>query len=362
MGLDCMMRRLQQVGRLLPLFAVLALMLTGCSSDPYLSTLTPKGPAAEMQLFMMELSLYVMLFVFAVVVAIFAYVLVRYRKRKGDEGIPEQVEGNHKLEIIWTVIPFLLLIVIAVPMVSTTFTLAKDYSQDKDAVKVKVTAHQFWWEFDYPEAKIKTAQELYIPVGKKVWLELTSTDVIHSFWVPGIAGKTDTNPGMTNTMWLEASEEGVFQGKCAELCGASHALMDFKVKVVSQDEFDAWVAKMSKEKPESSTEGADTALATEGQEIFQKSCVGCHAIDGNGGKLGPDLSDYSERETVAGFLRNDPQHTGDDAVRSENLKKNLHKWLSNPEEVKPGNLMKIPQLKPEEVDALTEYLSNLKRQ
>ncbi|QOS97332.1 cytochrome c oxidase subunit II [Brevibacterium sp. JNUCC-42] len=339
-----MMRRLQQVGRMLPMLVMVALLLTGCG-DPYLSALQPKGPVAGMQYDLIKLSVIIMLGVFTVVIVIFTYVLIRYRKRKGDNSIPEQIEGNHKLEIIWTVIPFILLIVLAIPMVSTTFTLAKDYSNDKDAVQVKVTGHQFWWEFEYPDLKINTAQELYIPVNKKVYLSLEAADVIHSFWVPALGGKKDTNPGMTNHMWLESTVEGTFQGRCAELCGPSHALMDFKVKAVSQEEFDKWVVKMTKGE---NAPAENKAVATQGDEIFKQSCVSCHAVDGNGGKIGPDLTNFGNRQTVAGVLPNDKKHVAE--------------WLKDPESVKPGNLMPNLKLQDDQVDALVEYLSSLKRQ
>ncbi|WP_232695841.1 cytochrome c oxidase subunit II [Brevibacillus daliensis] len=339
-----MIRRLQHVGRMLPLLLMVALLLTGCG-DPYLSALQPKGSVADMQFNLIKLSIIIMLGVFTVVVVIFTYVLIRYRKKKGDNSIPEQVEGNHKLEIIWTAIPFVLLIILAVPMVTTTFALAKDYSNDKNVVQITVTGHQFWWEFEYPDQKIKTAQELYIPVNKKAHIKLESADVIHSFWVPALGGKKDTNPGMTNYLWLDAKEEGVFQGRCAELCGESHALMDFKVKVVSQEEYDQWVAKMTKgtNKPAN-----NAVLADQGAEIFQKSCVNCHAVDGKGGPAGPDLTNFGDRTTVAGILKND--------------KKQLAKWLTDPEAVKPGNLMIIPKLEEKQVDALVEYLHSLKRE
>jgi len=338
-----MMRRWQQVWRLLPLFVVmaLALVLTGCEQNEYLSTLTPKGPVAETQLFMMKLSLGIMLGVFAVVILIFTYVLIRYRKRKGDNRIPEQVEGNHKLEIIWTVIPFILLIIMAVPMVSMTFDFAKDYSNDKNAVQVKVIGHQFWWEFEYPELGIKTSQDLMIPVGKKINFEITSTDVMHSFWVPSLGGKIDNNPGLTNHLWLQADKEGIYEGKCAELCGASHALMDFKVIAVKQEEFDSWAAKMADR-----VKNPPVASADQGAEIFQKSCIGCHAVNGQGGKLAPDLTNFGDRTKVGGILDNNAE--------------NIKKWLKETNTIKPGNKMGELGLTDEQVDALTNYLQSLK--
>ena len=219
-------------------------LLTGCGNED-LSALKPQGPVAEEQLFLMKLCLGVMIFVFLVVMVIYVYVLLRYRKRKGQNIIPEQVEGNHVLEIVWTVIPIVLLLIIAVPTVSITFNLAKDYRGHEDALHVKVTAHQYWWEFEYPELGIRTAQELVIPAGKFIAFDVISADVNHSFWIPTLGGKIDANAGISNTFYLKADQANqLLQGRCAELCGASHALMDFKVKTLSEADFSAWVAKM----------------------------------------------------------------------------------------------------------------------
>ncbi|MGC5327465.1 cytochrome c oxidase subunit II [Brevibacillus sp. SYSU BS000544] len=330
----------QHLYRLLPVFLGLVLLTTGCG-DPYLSTLEPSGPVASEQLFLMKLALYIMIGVFLVVITIFFYVIIRFRKREGQTELPVQVEGNHKLEIIWTVIPLILLLIIAVPTVSSTFKLAKNHSNDQNAVLVKVTGHQFWWEFEYPKLGVVTAQELYIPVGKKIQFELTSADVIHSFWVPALGGKTDNNPGMTNTMWLQADKPGTYKGKCAELCGTSHALMDFKVIAVSPEEFDKWVNKMKKP---AVTELS--AQAKQGEQVFQKSCIGCHAIGGQGGKVGPNLTNFGDRELVVGIKTNN--------------KEELEKWIRNPQEVKPGNKMPQVQLTPEQLSSVVEYLGSLK--
>ncbi|GAA3410019.1 cytochrome c oxidase subunit II [Paenibacillus hodogayensis] len=345
------------------MFAVLTFMLTGCGLEN-LTALDPKGPVAEKQLSVIYLSLIVMIAVFAVVAIIYVYVLVRFRKRPGQTGVPKQVEGNHKLEIIWTVIPFLLLIVIAIPTVKYTFELDKDYSKDPNALQVKVTGHQFWWEFEYMNEKVTTAQDLVIPTGRTIAFHLESADVIHSFWVPALGGKKDTNPGMTNMHYLKADKPGTYYGKCAELCGQSHALMDFKVKAVSPEEFDRWVGGMK-----TPTVVAASAQTQEGEKIFKDKCLACHAIYNTqskqveGGKVGPSLLNYADRSTVAGILFNrDP---GD-------LKNNLQTWLNDPQKVKPGNLMPNPKnvpgskmeqsldLNDQQINALVEYLAGQK--
>lgn len=334
------MSRWKGFRRLAYLMAMMTLLLAGCG-DPTISALDPKGPMAEEQLDVIMISLGVMILVIAVVMAIYVYVLVRYRKRKGDESIPKQVEGSHILEIIWTAIPILLLVVIAVPTVMYTFKHSKDYTEDPNAILVEVTAHQFWWEFDYPKLGIKTSQDLVIPVGKKIAFKLTSADVNHSFWVPSLGGKIDTNPGMTNIWHLEASEEGVFQGKCAELCGASHALMDFKVVAVSEAEFANWTQKMG---------GATTvpASAAKGQQIFKDNCLACHAVSPDGGGLGPNLNGFANKERIAGVL--------------EHTEENLKLWIQNGQDVKEGN--KMPEfgdkLNEGQLNDLVQYLNTLK--
>lgn len=334
------MSRWKGFRRLASLMAMMALLLAGCG-DPSISALDPKGPVAEEQLNVIMISLGVMILVIAVVLAIYVYVLVRYRKREGDNSIPKQVEGSHILEVIWTAIPILLLVVIAVPTVYYTFKHSKDYTDDPNAVLVEVTAHQFWWEFDYPKLGIKTSQDLVIPVGKKIAFKLTSADVNHSFWVPSLGGKIDTNPGMTNIWHLEASQAGTYQGKCAELCGASHALMDFKVVAVSEAEFAAWTQKMT---------GATqvSANAAKGQQIFKDNCLACHAVSPDGGGLGPNLNGFANKEKVAGVL----EHTDE----------KLKDWITKGQQLKPGN--KMPEfgdkLNETQLHDLVQYLNTLK--
>ncbi|WP_066176331.1 cytochrome c oxidase subunit II [Bacillus marinisedimentorum] len=339
------MKRWHQKWRLFAVFGMLALILAGCG-DPYLSALQPKGVGAEMQYDLMLISVAIMAGVFLVVMVIYTFVIMKFRAKKGDENkIPKQVEGNHTLEIIWTVIPILLLLILAVPTVAYTFKLADTEKKAENTVVVDVTAYQYWWEFDYPDLGIKTSQDLYIPAEEEVIINLKSQDVIHSFWVPALSGKMDTNPGdgNNNTMTLHAKEEGTYLGKCAELCGPSHALMDFKVQAVDRNEFDAWAEKMKAGPSEPQTE---TAKA--GQEIFQQSCVGCHAVGEEGGNLGPNLTNFGERERIAGIL--------------EHNEENLRKWMKDPETVKPGNKMtgQYDELDDKELDALVDYLMGLK--
>ncbi|WP_246120388.1 cytochrome c oxidase subunit II [Cohnella terricola] len=338
------MNRWPVMKRLLPLLTGLVLLLTACGRED-LSALNPQGPVAEKQFELMKLSIGIMALVIVVVFIICIYVLIRFRRRKGDKTIPKQVEGNHTLEIIWTTIPLVLLLVLAVPTINNVFGLAKDYSKDKNAVHVKVTAHQYWWEFEYTDYGITTAQDLIVPTDKKIAFELVAADVKHSFWIPAIGGKMDTNPGSTNRMFLEFPKEGVFRGKCAELCGPSHALMDFKAKAVSPESFDRWVAAMKAP----AQMPADPELA----EKFTSQCLSCHAVGENGGNSAPNLTGVGGRETVGGILYND----------EAGVEQNIHDWVIDPQKYKKGAMMPTAEdnsLTPEEVSGIAKYLAEYK--
>ncbi|ANB57446.1 cytochrome c oxidase, subunit II [Anoxybacillus sp. B7M1] len=345
--------------RLFSLFSVMALLLAGCGK-PFLSALQPAGEVADMQYSLMLLSTAIMVLVIVVVTIIFIYVVIRFRRRKGEENkIPKQVEGSHKLEIIWTVIPILLLIILAVPTVSATFKLSdvkpmNKEKRDKDTVVVNVRANLYWWEFEYPDYGIITSQDLVVPTDERVYFNLKASDVKHSFWIPAVGGKLDTNVENNNQFWLEFDQKaadkakGVFYGKCAELCGPSHALMDFKVKPLPRKEFDQWVEKMKNAKPV-----ATDTVAKEGEEIFNKSCIACHAVTPadkrpEQARTAPNLADFGDRERIAGIL--------------EHNEENLKKWLKDPESVKPGNKMTgtYGKLTDAQIEALTKYLMGLK--
>ncbi|WP_442602893.1 cytochrome c oxidase subunit II [Paenibacillus sp. KN14-4R] len=333
------MSQWKKMWRLVPLFAVMSLLLAGCG-DPSQSALLPRGPYAQGQFDLMMLSIIIMVSVVVVVFLIYFYVIIRFRKRKGQTGVPKQVEGSHLLEVIWTVIPIILLVILAVPTINTTFKSSEDLRKDKDALLVKVTGHQFWWEFEYPTLGIHTAQDLVIPAGKKIAFELSSADVTHSFWVPSLGGKIDTNVGSgVNTLPLQADEPGIYRGKCAELCGDSHSLMDFKVIAKTDADFDAWVNKMK-------TPATVSADAQKGQDLFKQNCMSCHATDVKTGSFGPNLNGFASREKIAGILKHD------DA--------NLKAWIKDPQEEKVGNKMPKVPLKDNEIDEIVKYLNTLK--
>jgi cytochrome c oxidase subunit 2 len=346
-----MMKQWQVAKRILPLLAVFSLLLSACGRED-LSVMKPQGPVAQGQYDLMKLSITIMIVVLIIVFAIAAYVLIRFRRRAGQNEVPEQVEGNFKLEVIWTAIPLLLVIVLAVPTVKTIFAQGEDLSNDKNAIQVKVTSHQYWWEFTYPQYDVTTAQDLIIPTGKKIAFELKTADVLHSFWVPSLAGKMDTNPdGTLNKFSFSAPNEGVYRGKCAELCGRSHAFMEFKVKAVSQESFDKWVNEMKAPAvlPE------DTQLA----EKFKTNCLSCHAVGDQGGPVAPNLTGIGGKQSVAGILLNQGEGQEDGNPVLDNMKE----WLHDPQSVKPGNTMPNPKdlgLTDEEIDGIAEYLANYK--
>ncbi|AIQ39079.1 cytochrome c oxidase subunit II [Paenibacillus sp. FSL R7-0297] len=344
-----MMKTWQAGKRLLPMTAALGLILAGCGRED-LSVLRPQGPAAESSFALMKLSISIMIVVLLVVFSIAAYVWIRFRRKPDQNEIPKQVEGSFKLEVLWTVIPLILVVVLAVPTVKAVFAAGNDHSDDKDAIKVKVTGHQYWWEFEYTDYGVTTAQDLVIPAGKDIAFELSTKDVLHSFWVPSLSGKMDTNPdGTVNRFSFSAPNEGVYRGKCAELCGPSHGFMEFKVKSVSSTAFEEWLASM---KAPDSVLPDDPALA----ETFKSQCLTCHAT-GSMQDLSqaPNLTGIGSRESVAGILLND-----DTRVDGAPVEENLKTWLHDPQSVKPGNKMPDPKdlgLSDEEIDGIAEFLA-----
>ncbi len=302
---------------------------------------------------LMILSIVIMLFVFVVVMVIYTIVIIKYRQKKDDpDFIPKQTEGSHALETLWTVIPIILLLILAVPTVQYTFALAdtspeiNEEGEEQDSLWINITGAQYWWHFEYDGLEVSTSQELYIPTDRRVYLSMSSQDVIHSFWVPAIDGKMDVNPtGNTNEMTLLAKEEGVYWGKCAELCGPSHSIMDFKVIAVSPGEFEQWVKDMQgvtgEETPESAT-------AQEGQQLFADNCMTCHAVGSSPNKIGPNLTNFGDRLKIAGVV--------------DYNKENLIEWIQTKgKEMKPGNHMQDApyNLKDEEAEKIAEYLMGL---
>lgn len=294
---------------------------------------------------MMELSFWIMAGIFIVVAGVLAVAVIRFRERKGQRGeLPPQVEGNTFLELLWTIVPIFLLAILGVVTVSGSFVLA-NLAPAKKAVVVQVTGHQYWWAFTYPQTGITTANDLHIPVGEKIDLELTSADVMHAFWVPRLGGKTDAVPGRTNYMWFEASKPGIYTGQCAEFCGTSHANMRIVVDAQPRAQYAAWVRAM-KHPHSVPTSG----LAKQGYLDFKTAgCFVCHTIAGTPylGVIGPNLTNLALRPMIAGnIMKNTPA--------------NLAAWIHDPPAMKPGALMPALHLSQSQIRALVAYLDSLK--
>jgi cytochrome c oxidase subunit 2 len=341
-----------------PSTLLMAGLLSGCSPaawdmDGPMSFFQPQGTLAAIQLDVLMVALWVCIGIFFVTGGLYFYTLIRYRSRPGDEArIPAQLHGSTAIEIGLVAIFVVLLTIIMVPNVRALFIMDDLDTIERAELVVDVKGYQWWWGFEYPAQGIRTANELHIPVGTKVTLNLTSDNVIHSFWVPKVAGKLDVIPNQLNRMWFEADTVGVFQGQCAELCGASHANMRFLLVVHEQADFDAWVeAQARPARPV--TEGVDpaqVALIERGRAIFlQNACIGCHTVSGTHalGQAGPDLSHFgSRREIAAGMWGN--THTA------------LAAWVQHPADLKEGSLMPNLGLSDDDAAAIAAYLLSLK--
>jgi cytochrome c oxidase subunit 2 len=286
--------------------------------------------------------------IFVVVVSLLVYCVVRFGKRSDDDGRePPQVYGSNQVELAWTVIPVLIIVVLFLATARVIASIQRAAEPD-NAIRVMAIGHQFWWEYRYPGLKVVTANELHVPVSDPThptptFITLLSADTDHSFWVPRLAGKTDLIPNHPNTMWIDPQQAGLYLGQCAQYCGTQHAKMLLRVYVQSRQEFDQWIDEQSKSTPAS-------AAVSEGQRIFETTaCISCHAVTGTvaDGRFGPDLTHLMSRETIAsGAAANTPE--------------NLRLWIQNPAAIKPGSKMPAMGLSDHELDAVTAYLATLR--
>ncbi len=348
------------------------------------STFDTKGPVAESQLDVFYVTLWVTGITFVIVAGILAYATFKFRARKTDDlkaVIPHQGHGNPLIELGLIGLSVLALVFIAVPTLRAIwYTYDVPAEEKASAYEVNAIGLQWWFKFEYPAEQIDgagtlvTGNELVIPAGRPVRINLRTSDVIHSFWVPKLAGKVDMIPNRGNHLWLKADEPGYFWGQCAEYCGESHAVMRFRVIALNETDFAAWVAHQKtpartvapysvlngapaapyefnnpgRNAPGYSADfdkapfaawqakqeidaGEDPALIAQGRQIFQqKTCTSCHAVRGHegAGVTAPDLTHIGSRTTIAAGLL-------------ENTKQNLHRWIAHPNEVKPGNKMYV---------------------
>jgi cytochrome c oxidase subunit 2 len=306
------------------------------------SLLQPAGPqAGELyRALMFDLDAVILLFI--VVGAITLYAIFRSRSRSGDR--PPQVFGNRRLEIGWTVALVLGLAVLLVHPVAAELYFDR-VPDPQNALNVRVVGHQWWWEFQYPDQHVVTANELHIPAGRVVRLELTSADVIHALGVPRLGGLNLAIPGRVTLLWFKADQPGVYQGQCRELCGASHARMLFRVVAESPADFDAWIQKM--QHPDVNP---TDPLAQKGKEFFTTGpCKACHTINGTAanGTFGPNLTLLGDRTSIGGGVR-------------ENTPQALAEWLHDPASLKPGTLMPNYNLTQDQINALVAFLEGMK--
>lgn len=279
--------------------------------------------------------------VFVLVEALLVYTLIRYRRApKTAHGRPVPVHGNTTLEVMWTIIPALVLVLISVPTLQVIADLSSTPENMGEPLRVDVIGHQFFFEFRYPELGVRSTNTMYIPEDRPIDINLQSADVIHSFWVPVLAGKTDNIPGRTNHMWLSADEPGEYSGQCAEFCGTGHALMRFKVVAQTEADFNDWVQNQL-----NPSATGDPAVGE--QLVTAGACAGCHAIDGTsaGGAVGPNLTKFGAQEQIAGVVENTPE--------------NLSAWLHDPAAVKPGTAMPKLPLSDADIMHIVAYLETL---
>jgi cytochrome c oxidase subunit 2 len=316
--------------------------------------LDPRGPLADSIGFVYWILFAFAAVVLAIVVGALTYSGIKFRDRPGR--VPQQFHGQNTLELVWTVVPTLM--VISFTALSWDRLNVINDVDTGSTMTVKVQGVQWAWNFTYPDqqmfklksgATLQAGEQLDIPVGQKIKLELTATDVIHSFWVPNIGGKKDAVPGHTTTMWIQADEPGTYKGQCTEFCGDGHADMLITVVAHPPGEYASWAAK--------AVEDADRLDAPEtraGKDAFVTGlCAGCHVVRGTtaGGRVGPELTHLMSKQppNIAGVLSPIDQE-------------NLTRWVRNAPAIKPGVLMpKFEGVLPDQtIDQIVQFLLTLK--
>ncbi len=356
-----------------------AFFLVGCGEEspaaygPH-TILTTSGPVADSERVLFYIILGIATTIFVIVETLLIVSIIRYRSKPGMPN-PRQNHGNLRVEVLWTVIPALILFVILGVTIQGLFQVSTVPAGK--SITVEAVGHQWWWEFYYPEYNITTADSLHAPINTVVNVKLYSNNVIHSFWIPALTGKTDDIPGHNNTKWFEANQTGVYYGECAEFCGAQHAHMAFNAVIDTQDNFNTWVTTQQ----QAAVAPAPGSLEAQGAKVFNGVCTQCHGIvghnvPGSGTKyisgyenpsvacndpnkaclVGPNLTHFAQRNLIAGGVL---IHNRDQCLNPDNLTNcNLAKWLANPQGIKPGNDM-VVALTPDQIKALVAYLESL---
>jgi len=310
----------------------------------------PAGTSAHSIFGLSMLVLTITLCIFLVVASLLLYALLRYRHRASSpesEQEPAQIYGSTQIELSWTVIPVLIVVVLFLATARVILSSEQPH-EPPGALDVIVIGHQFWWEYRYPKLGIVTANELHIPVSDPshptpTYLTMSSADTDHSFWVPRLAGKMDVIPNKINVMSLESQIPGLYLGQCAQYCGTQHAKMLLRVYVDTPANFAAWTSRQKQP-------ALEDAAAAEGRTVFQlNACISCHTVQGTAatGRFGPDLTHLASRDTIA-------------SGAVINTAANIRAFVDNPAHFKPGALMPPMHLNEHDLDAVTAYLTTLK--
>ena len=331
--------------------AALAGLTAACGNkDAPQDVLSPEGPVAKQLDRLWDPVFAIAAAIFILVQGLVLIAAFKFRDRGEEDVSPPQIHGNAKLELTWTIIPALILLVVGVFTVATLIDINRRPAAAANVMDVRVVGKQWWWEYEYPGLGVITANELHIPINTKVDVSLTSSDVAHSFWIPKLAGKLDALPGRINHLTVEATEPGkMYVGQCAEFCGLSHANMRLRVYTHTKADFDRWVADQAKAAtiPTAGREANGAAL------FRTRGCGGCHTVKGYAeGRVGPNLTHFASRETFGAglFERNDT---------------NLRRWLRDPPAEKPmmpGQGLGMPNLNlsEDEITDLVAFLNTLR--
>jgi cytochrome c oxidase subunit 2 len=308
------------------------------------------SPATEQAELIVDLTLLVTgicAVILAVVWGILFFTVVRYRRASHhSEGDPPQVYGSGPIELAWTVVPMIIVVVLALVSARGIFDIDRR-EPPPNSMPINIVGHQWWWEFEYPELGIVTAGEMVVPVSdpenpRPMSMRLESADVIHSFWVPRLAGKIDVFPNHVNTLWFDPQKTGTYYGQCAEYCGNQHANMLIRVIVKEQDDWEAWVK--NQQKP-----GVQDPAVADGRETFmQTACMNCHRIRGTRaeGTFAPDLTHLMSRSVIGSGI-------------VMNTRDNLRQWILNPQVIKPGCNMPAMKLEDAQIELILDYLETL---
>ncbi len=317
-------------------------------TTPLLNIFAPESTPASAIVTLSVLVLSITAVIFVVVASLLVYAIVKFRATPANvDREPAQVYGSTQIELAWTIIPILVVLVLFAATARVIHAI-QDAPRPPTAVDVTVIGHQFWWEYRYPALGVVTANELHIPASdptrpRPTFLTLLSADTDHSFWIPQLAGKTDLIPNRVNQLWMDPRRPGIFLGQCAQYCGTQHAKMLQRVSVDTPDAFDAWVRAQLKPAMEDES-------AAPGRRVFETTaCINCHAVRGTAanGRFGPDLTHLMSRTTIG-------------SGAAENTPENLRLWLKDPDAIKPGSLMPAMQLSEAELDAVVRYMLSLR--